>query len=61
MALADILARILEEAGEQAREIRARGEEEGRRVLAEAESEADALRKELILEDEQSSRGHIVP
>lgn len=53
MALSDILARIREEAGEQAREIRARGEGEAEKVLAEARREADALRKKLILKGEE--------
>jgi vacuolar-type H+-ATPase subunit E/Vma4 len=56
MALSDILVRILEEAGEQASEIRARGEGEAKKILAEARREADALRKKLILKGEEALR-----
>lgn len=56
MGLEDILTRILGEAEEEARKIRARGEAEAGKVLREAEAEAEALRRDLVAKGEQDLR-----
>lgn len=59
MALSDILAKILQEAEEEAREIRARGEGEAEKILAEAGREAENLRKKLALKGEEALRREV--
>jgi V/A-type H+-transporting ATPase subunit E len=57
VALSDILTKILEEAEGQAREIKARGEEEAGKVLDEARAEARILREEIIRKGVEELRG----
>jgi len=57
VALSDILTKILEEAEEQAREIKTRGEDEAGKVLDEARVEAEILREEIIRKGVEELRG----
>jgi len=57
VALSDILTRILEEAEDQAREIKARGEEEAAKVLDEARTEARILREDIVGKGIEELRG----